>query len=183
MLWYDFGMHHNFLCRPRLNNAASQSDACIWQVGAPVPAALTTESLVLHRYSFHHVVRCHAASNQQQQVELLDREQRGLQFQLERAAARNFREGNYDRITQTVREQVLCETWSNMFRPQTRSTQLSGGRWSFSASFSIRMRTYRTRYLRQPTSPAASRRWRLLKLRMMRRHCSGVRSFWRNSAP
>lgn len=73
-------------------------------------AALTTGSLTLHRWSLHHVFRCHATSNQQQQVELLDREQRGLQFQLERAAARNFREGNYDRISQTVREQVLRGT-------------------------------------------------------------------------
>jgi hypothetical protein len=105
------GMHHNFLCRPRLNRAASLLDAGFCQhVGAPVHATIPAGPLICHRCSLLNVISCRATSNQQRQVELLDREQRGLQFQLERAAARNFREGNYDRITQAVREQVRAWT-------------------------------------------------------------------------
>lgn len=50
-------------------------------------------------------VLCHATTEQRSSMQ--DRERRGLEFQLERNAVRKFREGHYDRIAQTVTEQVL----------------------------------------------------------------------------
>ena len=115
----ESGMHHSRLCRPRLDNVAPQSDATIrHHVRAPVHAAFASGVLTLDRcFPHRHAYICQASPSQQlvqHQQQLREREQRGLQVQLERAAARDFRQGNYDRITQTVREQVRrARLWQN----------------------------------------------------------------------